>query len=218
MRALLSLWDRLSLYLPITLMGLLALGTYWLVESTPVRREAVTERVARHEPDYFMKNFSVRTFVESGRIKSEVYGAAARHYPDTETLEIDAVRIRSFDDRGRLTTATANRALTNRDGSEVQLFGRAQIVRDAQRGPAGQNTPRIEFPAIQGVYARLGVKDAVATVQFIADHNAPALADIADRLAEAIDRGLWMPKSNSARTRIDGLRRVGETHVPGAKP
>lgn len=145
MRALLSLWDRLSLYLPITLMGLLALGTYWLVESTPVRREAVTERVARHEPDYFMKNFSVRTFVESGRIKSEVYGAAARHYPDTETLEIDAVRIRSFDDRGRLTTATANRALTNRDGSEVQLFGRAQIVRDAQRGPAGQNTPRIEF-------------------------------------------------------------------------
>ena len=145
MRALLALWDRLSLYLPITLMGLLALGTYWLVESTPVRREPVPARVVRHEPDYFMKSFSVRTFVESGRIKSEVYGAAARHYPDTETLEIDAVRILSFDDRGRLTTATANRALTNRDGSEVQLFGRAQIVRDAQRGPAGQSTPRIEF-------------------------------------------------------------------------
>lgn len=145
MRALLALWDRLSLYLPITLMGLVALGTYWLVESTPVQREQAPERVARHEPDYFMKNFSVRTFVESGRIKSEVYGAAARHYPDTETLEIDAVRIRSFDDRGRLTTATANRALTNRDGSEVQLFGRAQIVRDAQVGQGGQSTPRIEF-------------------------------------------------------------------------
>ena len=48
-----------------------------------------------------------------------------------------------------------------------------------------------------------------ATRQFIADHNAPALADIADRLAEAIDRGLWTPRSNSARARIDGLRRVG---------
>ncbi len=34
-----------------------------------------------------------------------------------------------------------------------------------------RDTPRIEFPAIQGVYARLGAKDAVATVQFIADHN-----------------------------------------------
>ena len=47
-----------------------------------------------------------------------------------------------------------------------------------------------------------------ATRQFIADHNAPALADIADRLAEAIERGLWTPRSNSARARIDGLRRV----------
>ena len=34
-----------------------------------------------------------------------------------------------------------------------------------------RDTPRIEFPAIQGVYALLGAKDAVSTVQFIADHN-----------------------------------------------
>jgi lipopolysaccharide export system protein LptC len=126
-------------------MGMLALGTYWLVESTPVQRQPVVAGAARHEPDYFMKNFSVRTFVESGRVKSEVFGAAARHFPDTETLEIDTVRIRSFDDKGRLTTATALRALTNRDGSEVQLFGRALIVRDMQVNRAGQTSPRIEF-------------------------------------------------------------------------
>ena len=145
MRALLALWDRLSLYLPIALMALVALGTYWLVESTPASRTPTAESAARHEPDYFMKNFSVRTFVEAGRIKSEVFGAAARHYPDTDTLEIDTVRIRAFDERGRLTTATANRALTNRDGSEVQLFGRALIVREAQVGANGLTTPRIEF-------------------------------------------------------------------------
>ena len=34
-----------------------------------------------------------------------------------------------------------------------------------------RDTPRVEFPAIQGVYALRGAKDAVATVQFIADHN-----------------------------------------------
>ena len=38
-----------------------------------------------------------------------------------------------------------------------------------------------------------------ATRDFIEAVNAPALADIADRLCEAIDRGLWRPKSNSAR-------------------
>jgi dienelactone hydrolase len=34
-----------------------------------------------------------------------------------------------------------------------------------------RDTPRIEFPAIESVYALLGAKDRVATVQFIADHN-----------------------------------------------
>jgi dienelactone hydrolase len=34
-----------------------------------------------------------------------------------------------------------------------------------------RDTPRIEFPAVESVYALLGAKDNVATVQFIADHN-----------------------------------------------
>ena len=29
-------WDRFSLYLPVLLMGLLALGTWWLVRNAPV--------------------------------------------------------------------------------------------------------------------------------------------------------------------------------------
>ncbi|MBV1867989.1 MAG: cobaltochelatase subunit CobN [Marinosulfonomonas sp.] len=36
------------------------------------------------------------------------------------------------------------------------------------------------------------------TREFILTHNAPALREIAERLAEAIERGLWTPKSNSA--------------------
>ncbi len=44
-----------------------------------------------------------------------------------------------------------------------------------------------------------------ATRRFIADANAPALTEIAQRLQEAIDRNLWQPKSNSARARIAGL-------------
>jgi lipopolysaccharide export system protein LptC len=46
-------------------------------------------------------------------------------------MEIDAIRIRSFDASGRLTTATANKGLANEDGSEVQLMGNAVVVREA---------------------------------------------------------------------------------------
>jgi cobaltochelatase CobN len=44
------------------------------------------------------------------------------------------------------------------------------------------------------------------TREFIEDVNPAALREIADRLQEAIDRGLWQPRSNSARARIAELR------------
>jgi lipopolysaccharide export system protein LptC len=126
-----GVWERLSLYLPIALMGVLALGTYWLVRSTPEFAATPPPQTPRHEPDYTMKNFSVKAFDAAGRLKSEVLGAETRHYPDTDTVEIAAVRIYSHNARGQLTTATANRAITNADGSEVQLLGNATVMREA---------------------------------------------------------------------------------------
>ncbi len=43
------------------------------------------------------------------------------------------------------------------------------------------------------------------TRAFIAENNAPALREIAQRLQEAIDRGLWVPKSNSAGVLLEAL-------------
>ncbi|MEM9522736.1 MAG: cobaltochelatase subunit CobN [Pseudomonadota bacterium] len=40
---------------------------------------------------------------------------------------------------------------------------------------------------------------------FIEKHNAPALREMAQRFREAIDRGLWNPRSNSARARLSEL-------------
>ena len=132
------LWDRLSVYLPIFLMALVALGTYWLVRNAPVMADIVTDSAPTHDPDYFMRGFSVRSFGEDGRLQSEVFGAEARHYPDTDTLEIDQPRIRSTNLRNQQAQATADRALTNGDASEVQLFGNAKVVRDGGKDANGQ--------------------------------------------------------------------------------
>jgi cobaltochelatase CobN len=43
------------------------------------------------------------------------------------------------------------------------------------------------------------------TREFIKRHNPAALREMAERLQEAIDRGMWKPKSNSARARIEEL-------------
>lgn len=139
-----DIWDRFLLYLPMAVLAVLALGTYWLVRTTPPPTQPEPQRVESHEPDYFMRGFSVRTFDAKGQIRSEVQGDHARHYPDTQWIEIDAIHIRSFDAQGRLTTATALRGLTNEDNSEVQLIGNAVVVREADaRNPT--TTPKMEY-------------------------------------------------------------------------
>ena len=138
-------WDRFVLYLPLLMMAALALATYWLVHTAPLISTAAEQRPVTHDPDYFMEGFSVRTFDAQGRVRTEILGEKARHYPDTQWLEIDAIRIKSYDVNGRLTTATANRGLTNEDSSEVQLIGNAVVVREGAVVERGPTAPRMEY-------------------------------------------------------------------------
>ena len=119
----------LSAYLPLLLMAVLALGTWWLVKNTPVPAEAAAAAAPRHEPDYAMTKFTVQRFLPEGGLRLQVEGDALRHYPDTDTLEIDQARVRAWNPNGRETVATANRAQSNADGSEVQLTGGARVTR-----------------------------------------------------------------------------------------
>lgn len=140
-----SVWERLTLYLPLVLMGVLSLGTYWLVRNSPEVMVAAQPKQVQHHPDYFMRKFAVKTFDSTGKLKSVVSGNELRHYPDTDVIEIDQVLIRSFDLQGNLTTATARRATTNGDVSEVQLRGDARIVRAPTTNAAGVVQPAMTF-------------------------------------------------------------------------
>ena len=133
------------MYMPLLMMGVLALGTYWLVRNTPTFSAPEAVREVVHEVDYFMQDFTIKTFDEGGKLKSEIAGTEARHFADTDVLEIDQARIHSININGQLTTATANRAYSNGDGSEVQLSGNARVVREASRNAQGKEAPRLEF-------------------------------------------------------------------------
>ncbi len=126
-----GLVGMVSSYLPLLLMALLALGTWWLAKSTPVLGDDGTTAPLRHEPDYEMQRFSVQRFTPEGALRAQIEGDAMRHYPDTDTLEIDNVRLRAIGPDGGVTRAVARRAIANGDGSEVQLVGGAEVVREA---------------------------------------------------------------------------------------
>ncbi len=138
-------WESFTIYLPVVLMGLMALASWWLVRNAPSTLPAAPLRAPVHEPDYFMKDFSVQSFDAAGHMTRQLEGEMARHYPDTDTLEIDAVQIHAKAPDGRQTRATALRGLSNGDGSEVQLFGNARVTREAQQLPDGTRSPELRF-------------------------------------------------------------------------
>ena len=121
-------------YLPMLVMALLALGSWWLVRTTPMPEGSAAPPPPRHEPDYSMRGFVVQRFARDGSLRTQIEGDVAHHYPDTDTLEIEHPRIRSIAPDGRVTVASAERALANGDGSEVQLLRDAHVVREAVPG------------------------------------------------------------------------------------
>ncbi len=139
------LWDRLSIYLPIALMGLFALATFWLIRSAPGAVEATPGKPVKHEADYFLRNFSIKSFDIQGKLKNELFGTEARHYPDTDTLEIDKVRMRGIGENGLPTLATARRAVSDATGDDVQLFGEVHVQRQQPPGKPGQVRAPVEY-------------------------------------------------------------------------
>jgi lipopolysaccharide export system protein LptC len=141
-------WDHLSIYLPVLSMGLLALGSYWVLRSAPPPPAPTIERPARHEPDYFMRRFSVRDFDTQGQLKSEVAGQELRHYPDDGSMEVDRVRLRSFKPNGPVTYAEAELLTTDAGQHTYVLEKDVRVTRDAQDS-SGKGQPRVTFQGEQ---------------------------------------------------------------------
>ncbi|MDE2457010.1 MAG: LPS export ABC transporter periplasmic protein LptC, partial [Burkholderiales bacterium] len=130
----LRLRDLVSSYLPLLLMALLALFTWWLVKNSPVAPPALEPKVLRHDPDYTMEQFSIERFEPGGRLEARLAGSTMRHFPDSDRIEADDVRLRAIAPDGRITVARAQRAISNGDGSEIQLYGDAHVV-SGEGGP-----------------------------------------------------------------------------------
>ena len=120
--------QALSSYLPLLLMGLLAVSTGWLVKNTPQIPGPTLAGPVRQDPDYTMTGFSISRFDPQGREVLRIAGDMLRHYPATDQLDIEGVRIHAIAPDGRVTDASARRALANGDGSEVQLLGGARVT------------------------------------------------------------------------------------------
>jgi lipopolysaccharide export system protein LptC len=134
----------LTLYIPLLIMGALALGTWWLAKNAPTVDVPEPDRPQRLEPDYELTQFSVKNFDANGVLISNLAGTKARHFPATDTLEVDQAQFR-MNRNTVITYGSGDRGYSNSDGSEIQLVGNAIVVRDAGKDAQGQAIPLTEF-------------------------------------------------------------------------
>ena len=152
--------ERALLYLPLIFMGTLALGTYWLVRTSPAIQEVGSDAPSPQGPDYFLEKFVMRSFDAQGRLRTEVAGDTAIHYPDRKAITIDNVRIKSADSAGRTSMATAQRGVTDDAQTQVELVGQARVVRDAFVDVKGQPQERAEY---RSEYLLAHLKDEIVS-------------------------------------------------------
>ena len=130
-------WDRLTIYLPLVVMAVLALGSWWLVRSMPDLWTAAKTQTVRKDPDYELRQFVVKVFDAKGHLVREIIGDEGRHYPDTDELHIEQVTFEARDTAGQHLHAVARKGIATGDGTRVTLLGNAHVLRET---PQQQNS------------------------------------------------------------------------------
>ncbi|NBS77003.1 MAG: LPS export ABC transporter periplasmic protein LptC [Betaproteobacteria bacterium] len=137
--------ETLLAFLPMVLLAILLWGSVWLVRNAPKAVSGAVVAETSHEPDYFANNFTLKTYSLQGDLKSFLQGTSSVHFPDTLTNLIEQPVVHSISRSGRLTTAVAQRSLSNEDGSEIQLIGQAVVHKQGVGTKEPAMTLRSEF-------------------------------------------------------------------------
>lgn len=131
-----NLFAPLLRFLPLLLMGLLTLGTYWMVQLTNPDDNYIQPK--RHIPDYIMDQIVVTTLGPDGAAKYRVVGDKLTHYEDDATSEIDFPIARRFNPNKPATTIRSDKGFMDGDLTTIELVGNATLTRPAQTATSSQ--------------------------------------------------------------------------------
>jgi lipopolysaccharide export system protein LptC len=144
-----SIWlkhlEAVVAWLPMILLLSMLWVSAWLVRNAPTALSAGLMRASSHEPDYFAHSFTLKVYSLEGQLKSLLQGESSVHYPDTLINLVEQPVVYAVARSGRLTTAVANRSLSNEDGSEIQLIGQAVVHKEGLATLEPSMTLRSEF-------------------------------------------------------------------------
>ncbi|TSE26936.1 LPS export ABC transporter periplasmic protein LptC [Tepidimonas aquatica] len=86
-------WDVASLYLPVALMGTLALLTWAVVQRVPEDRPSPSRALGQGEPDYTLHGFTLQRWGVPGQPDLQLRGRRLVHYPADARTDIEQAHL-----------------------------------------------------------------------------------------------------------------------------
>lgn len=129
-------YDRLAAGISVTLLLILAAGTYFLAQFSLRDTGPTTARALTHDPDYFVEDVVFTRINTHGDPVFRVSATRMLHYPDDQSSDFERPVLVSLDPQKPRVTVRADRGSTSADGKETVLAGDVVLVRDA-----GANEP-----------------------------------------------------------------------------
>jgi lipopolysaccharide export system protein LptC len=123
-----------------SLMIVLALGSFWLLEVMRRSSSDFVPNVPRSEPDFYVEKFSYVKMSRTGEARYHISGARLTHNPQDDSYDVELPVINNKgSSNGSPTIVRAERARIDGDNSKVHLYDNVHMDR-----PASPNSDRLQ--------------------------------------------------------------------------
>lgn len=122
-----------STLFPLLVLAMLAAFTFWL-DHTNRGDEGPGNAKLRHDPDFWVDNFTLRRYDLGGSIQHTLNATRMVHFPDDESTEVTEPRVAYFRDQ-QATTMASKSAWLDKEAKHVQLRDDVRVVRTETDSP-----------------------------------------------------------------------------------
>jgi lipopolysaccharide export system protein LptC len=112
----------------IGLFGALGLLSTWLQFGIIEQDQEVFDGSQRHDPDYYVENFTATGMDENGRRKYVLEAERLVHYPDDDTALLDKPHVIKYEEGSPPQHTYADSGWVSSDGNEVLLTGNVRVI------------------------------------------------------------------------------------------
>lgn len=135
--------SKLHYLTALLLIILLAVVSGWIFDSMEKKPDATKQKV-RHDPDYFLKNFTATTMDNKGKPAYQIKAEHLEHYPDDDSMKLEKPAFFFYQDNKKSWTATADSALVLNNNAVIHLSGNVvlnQILSSQEASEQNKNDP-----------------------------------------------------------------------------